>query len=106
MGGSRVVKRDGQAVEPALPHRLAVGDPALERPEARRDELATADATDLLAPHEPDAFEVLHVLQDGREREVERPREVGDRGGPLAEPFEDRPSRRFGDGDEQEIKGV
>lgn len=104
--GSGFVEHGRQAIQATVPGGLAVGDPAFERLESRRHELAAADAADLLAADQTDAFEMLDVLEHGGEREVERPGEVGDRGGSATEPLEDGAARRFGYGHQETIDGI
>src|SRR5690348_10575494 len=95
-----------EAVEAALPARAPLRDPLLGRSQRLRLDLAGAHAADLARLHEPARLQHLDVLDHGRERHVERPRELTDRRGPAREPVDHDPPAGVGEGLENSVKLV
>jgi hypothetical protein len=78
-----------QAVESALPAGAAFGDPPFGESQAARIDAAGPHSTELLGPDDAALFEDLQVLNDCRQRHVERLRQVADRHRSGAQAFND-----------------
>jgi hypothetical protein len=93
-----------KAVEPALPDRALLGDPALGGGERRRLDPAGAHPPLLLAAHQPARFEQLEVLQHGGKRHAQRLRQLADRRRRANEAREHAAAGRVGERLEGEVE--
>src|SRR6516164_9323071 len=88
MGVSR--EKLSEPVEPRLPRRASLADPALGRAQRERLYLARAHAPHLVRTHDPARLEHVQVLNDRRQRYRERPRELAHRRGPVEQVVDHR----------------
>ena len=65
---------------------------------------AGAHASRLLGPHQAAGFEHLQMLVDGRQRHVERLRELADRGRPARQSLDDDAPSRIGESLEDAVE--
>ena len=73
----------------ALPHPAPPGDPLLRFAQNRVIDAARPHAALLRGLHQAARFEHLEMLKDGRQRHLERFRDLGNRSRPAAQPLDD-----------------
>jgi hypothetical protein len=97
-------KHLAEPVESAFPGRASICNPLLNGTERHRFDPAGADAADLLRPDQSAFFKHLKVLNDRRQRHIERPRELAHRRRPAAQPLHHDPPGRVRQRLEDEIE--
>ena len=102
-GGPRAARRALEALVPVL----VVGDQPLRGvPERRGLEVAQPGGRLPVARDQSGLFEHLEVPRDGRLRDAERGRQLGDIGVTRRQPGEDRAAGRIGEGSEHDAQLV
>ncbi len=80
-----------------MPERLRVVEPAIHRTKPTHVELAALHAAMLHGGHQPGRLEDAQVLEDGRQRHVERLGQLADRRPAAGQPRQHGAARRVGE---------
>ena len=97
-------EKAAEPVEAVFPAGPPFFDPPLRASQRVGLDRAGAHAADLLGADEPTRLEHLHVLYDGRERHVQRPRQLADRRRPAGQPVDHQAAAGIGEGLEDPVE--
>jgi len=91
-------------IELRVPEVVRVREPVVHRPQGFRLQPALLYASVFDSRNQASILEHVQMLQHGRHRHVERPRELADRRVAAGQAHQHRPARRVGEGAEDGVE--